>query len=295
MKGTIFDIRHLSRDREGKTMTIVMFKGCPMRCIWCDRPEGMTATPQLAYHRYKCTDCGKCAEICACHGVLDGKHVFDRTGCTSCGKCADFCSDGALALCGRDVTVDELVPELLADKDQYEISGGGVTLSGGECLMQPEFCAELLRALKENGINTAVSTCGNVPYKSLDAVIPYTDTFIYDIKAVNDNVHIRLTGQSNRQILENLLYLNSSGARIELTIPFIPDHNISEMAAIADFIEPMCGITKVHVVPYCNGSAERYESLGMADTMHEKSATESECEKFQKVFDYITERNGLYR
>ena len=183
MTATIFEIKRFAVHDGDGIRTTVFFKGCPLRCVWCHNPEGLTAKPQTAYYAHKCIGCGECQ-----------KQNFTTESCLG----------EARVLYGREITVDELLPILLEDKDFYENSGGGVTLSGGECLMQADFCAELLKRLKENGIHTAVDTCGFAPEEALDKVLPFTDTFLYDIKAYDEDVHIRCTGRSNLQILENL-------------------------------------------------------------------------------------------
>jgi pyruvate formate lyase activating enzyme len=150
-------------------------------------------------------------------------HILVRELCAGCGQCETACLSGALVWQGREVTIPQLLPQLLEDRDFYDTSGGGVTLSGGECLMQAAFCAELLARLKQEGIHTAVDTCGFVSRQALDAVMPYTDIFLYDLKAYDEDVHIACTGQSNRLILDNLLYLDSCGAKTEIRIPFVPE------------------------------------------------------------------------
>ena len=148
----------------------------------------------------------------------------------------------------------------MEDRDFYEETGG-VTLSGRECLMQWDFCVELLKRLKEEGINTAVDTCGYVSREILDTVIPYTDTFLYDVKAITSEVHIRCTGKDNRLILDNLRYLDDLGKRIEIRIPFVPGYNDMEMEGIGDFLGEMRNISGVRVLKYHNLSASRYRGL----------------------------------
>ena len=202
MKANIFEIKRFAVHDGDGIRTTVFFKGCPLRCVWCHNPEGLVLKPQLAYYIHKCIGCGECVSVCPtnAHGIVNGKHIFDRAACIGCGKCADICLGNALMLYGREMNEDELIEAVLEDREFYENSGGGVTLSGGECLMQADFCASFLKKLKELGINTAVDTCGYVPKESLDKVIPYTDKFLYDIKAVDNDVHIKCTGESNEKI-----------------------------------------------------------------------------------------------
>ena len=190
MKATIFEIKRFAVHDGDGIRTTVFFKGCPLRCVWCHNPEGLSAIPQTAHYSHKCIGCGECK-----------KEGFGPSDCLG----------EAYTVYGREVLADELLPLLLEDRDFYENSGGGVTLSGGECLIYADFCAELLRRLKAEGIHTAVDTCGYVSREALDKVIPYTDVFLYDIKAADESVHIKCTGVSNRRIIENLRYLDSLG------------------------------------------------------------------------------------
>ena len=231
MKATIFEIKRFAVHDGDGIRTTVFFKGCPLRCVWCHNPEGLTATPQIANYSHKCIGCGECK-----------KESFTPEDCLG----------DATVLYGKEVTVDELLPLLLEDRDFYEASGGGVTLSGGECLMQADFCAELLKRLKAEKIHTAVDTCGFAPRAALDKVVPYTDVFLYDLKAYDEDVHIKCTGQSNKIILENLAYLNSLEKKIEIRIPYVPDHNDGQIEKIARFLVPLQNITKIRVLPYHN-------------------------------------------
>ena len=176
----------------------------------------------------------------------------------------------------HEMTVDELLPILLEDKDFYENSGGGVTLSGGECLMQAEFCAELLKNLKENNIHTAVDTCGFVSKEAFDKVMPYTDIFLYDLKAFDEDVHIKGTGQSNKVILKNLKYLDSCGKKIEIRIPYVPEFNDNQLPKIAEFLSKFQNITKVRVLPYHNYASSKYAALNIKNTLPEILPTNNE-------------------
>ena len=233
--------------------TTVFFKGCPLKCVWCHNPESISFKPQTAFYRHKCIGCGACRE----------EHFK-----------AENCLGNARVLYGTEVTVEELMPRLLEDRDFYETSGGGVTLSGGECLAQADFCAELLKRLKQEGINTAVDTCGFVSREKLDKVIPYTDTFLYDIKAMDEAVHIRCTGQSNRIILENLRYLDALGKPIEVRFPYVPGYNDDQTEKIAEFLKSLKNIKAVKVLPYHNYAGSKYLALGMDNTLPKELPTE---------------------
>ena len=207
MKATVSDIKRFAVHDGDGIRTTVFLKGCPLKCVWCHNPESISFNTQIAFYQNKCIGCGACTQVCpsAAHGIIDADHVFERSLCIGCGRCEKVCLGEALKFYGREMTVSELLPILLEDKVFYETSGGGVTISGGECLCHADFCAELLKSLKREGINTAVDTCGFVPKVALEKIAPFTDMFLYDIKALDEHVHIRCTGKSNKLILENYL------------------------------------------------------------------------------------------
>lgn len=267
MKATIFEIKRFAVHDGDGIRTTVFFKGCPLRCVWCHNPEGLTADPQTAHYPHKCIGCGECKRECFT---------------------PEDCLGEATILYGKEITVEELLPLLLEDRDFYETSGGGVTLSGGECLMQADFCAELLRQLKENGINTAVDTCGFVSKKNLDKVIPYTDLFLYDVKAYDEDIHIKCTGVSNKIILENLAYLVLLGKKIEIRIPYVPDYNDDQIEKIARFLAPLQNVTKIRVLPYHNYAGSKYAALNLQHTLPDRVPTDEEIQKAAKIIKDIT-------
>ena len=258
MTATVFEIKRFAVHDGDGIRTTVFFKGCPLRCVWCHNPEGLTSIPQVARYEHKCIGCGAC-------------------------KREDFTPDGCLGeatvLYGKEYSVEMLLPLLLEDREFYETSGGGVTLSGGECLMQADFCAELLKRLKEEGIHTAVDTCGFVSKEALDKVIPYTDVFLYDVKAYDETVHVRCTGASNARILENLKYLDLMGKGIEIRIPYVPDHNDGQMEKIARFLAPFKNIKRIRMLPYHNYAGSKYRALGLPSSLPERLPTEEEVQE----------------
>ena len=190
-------------------------------------------------------------------------HRFDRVKCIACGKCESACFSDALIFYGKRATAAELLPKLLEDKIFYDTSGGGVTLSGGEPLLQAEFCRELLTALHGAGVNTAVDTCLAVPEEKLRKVIGPADTFLVDVKAYDSSLHRRLCGLPNERILSNLRLLDALHQRVEIRIPFVPGQNAGEIKAIAAFLATLSCVVGVRVLPYHNLSGTKYESLDL--------------------------------
>lgn len=289
MKAKIVEIKRFAvHDGDGIRTTVFM-KGCPLACVWCHNPEGIGFDAQLAYNENKCISCGECALVCPenAHDMREGKHEFDRDKCIACGKCEAACLNGALKFYGRETSVPELLPILLEDKDFYDSTGGGVTLSGGECLMQADFCAELLRELKQCGVHTAVDTCGFVSKEAIDKVMPYTDVFLYDVKAFDETVHMTCTGHSNRVILDRLKYIDECGKEIEIRIPYVPGFNDDQMEKIAGYLAELKHLTKVRVLPYHNYAGSKYEALGMENTLPERRPDDDKIKAAKQVIqDY---------
>jgi len=288
MKANIFEIKRFAVHDGDGIRTTVFFKGCPLRCVWCHNPEGLYAKHQLAYYSHKCTMCGECVAACPnnAHLMSNGSHIFSRASCVACGKCAYECFSDALKLYGRDFSIEELIPYLLEDEEFYNNSGGGVTLSGGECLLQADFCAKLLKELKIRNINTAVDTCGFVPKGAIDKVLPHTDVFLYDIKAIDENVHIKCTGKSNKIILENLKYIDAMNKNIEIRIPLVPGYNDDEIKKIAEFVKSLKNVKRVKILPYHNFAGSKYEALGIENTLPDTIPTSIETESAKNYFTH---------
>ena len=269
MKANVFEIKRFAVHDGDGIRTTVFLKGCPLACLWCHNPEGIGFSPELAYYSHKCVSCGECVSVCptGAHKIDTDGHVFDKSLCKACGKCTEVCLGSALTLYGKEMTVDELLPILLEDRDFYESSGGGVTLSGGECLMQWQFCLEVAKRLRAEGIGCAIDTSGYVKREVLDELIPYVDIFLYDLKAIDEETHVKCTGRSNAIILENIKYLSERGAKIEVRIPFVPGYNSADIEKMADFLENIKTLTKVRVLPYHNYAGSKYSALEMKNTL----------------------------
>ena len=248
--------------------TTLFLKGCSLRCIWCHNPESRFQQPELAIHYPKCTCCGECAKFCSCHRIVDGKHEFNRADCKACGKCVEACPSGVLELFGKTITVDEAAEKLLEDRIFYA-DGGGITLSGGEPLLHSAFCAELLTQMQAAGIHCAVDTCGNVQWSAFEAVLPFTDIFLYDFKCADSEKHRQLTGSGNELILDNLKKLNETGKEIEIRMIMVPKHNMEEgdLRAAGEFLAPLKSISAIRLLAYHSLARSKFQAVGHPDTM----------------------------
>ena len=250
---TLFDIERNSFVDGPGIRTTVFFKGCNLKCAWCHNPESQSTKPQMMFYRDKCTGCGKCKEICP-----------TPDNCILCGKCTFYCPADARKICGKKYTVDEVFAEIIKDKAYYDNSDGGVTFSGGECMLQIDFLAEILKKCKENGIHTAVDTAGHIPFESFKKILPYTDLFLYDIKIFDTQKHKQYVGVGNELILENLKKLFKANAKIWIRIPIIPDVNdsIEEMQLIRDFLDKNGKPEKIELLPYHAMGENKYSAIG---------------------------------
>ena len=265
MKATIFEIQRTSFVDGPGIRTTVFFKGCNMKCKWCHNPESQSLKPQIMFYKDKCTGCGRCKNI-----------TTDNS---------DFiCYNDAKKICGREYDINEVFGEIIKDKPFYDNSGGGVTFSGGECMLQIDFLAEILKKCKENGINTAVDTAGNVPWDYFEKILPYTDLFLYDIKAYDNALHIAGTGVSNKKILENLVKL-APKSDIIIRIPIIGGYNdnAEEMKQIAEYLKPL-HISKAELLPYHGMAKNKYEALNMKFTDY-PPAEPVKIEKLRELFN----------
>lgn len=248
MIGTISGIKRMATHDGDGLRTTVFFKGCPLKCIWCHNPESIAFEKQVAFFQEKCTKCGTCK----------GQKTAEN---------AKNCPVNALMAYGTEYDVMELTALLMQDKPFFDASGGGVTLSGGECLSQSAFAIALAETLQQAGIRVYIDTCGFVKQDVLAQIIPFTDKFLYDIKAIDPAIHKRCTGQENGRILNNLQFLTRQGCDVEIRYPLVMGYNDGECHKIGAFLQGMPGISKVKVLQYHSYSASRYDALGMGNTL----------------------------
>ena len=255
----VFDIKHYSiHDGPGIRMTFFL-KGCPLRCLWCQNPESQSIGQIITFTRLKCICCGQCRTVCS---KLDEHFMLSREDCTLCGSCVQVCPAHAREFGHKIYSPEEVVQIAAAEKIFFDNSGGGVTFSGGECLLHSAFLSECLPLLKKKGIHTCLDTCGAVGWDSIEQILPYTDLFLYDIKKMDPVKHMEYTGAGNAQILANLKKLCEAGADVIIRIPLIPGMTDTpeDMEQTALFIkEELRGqIRRVELLPYNKLAGSKY-------------------------------------
>lgn len=282
----ISDIKRFSIHDGDGIRTTVFFMGCSLKCVWCHNPESIDSKPQVAYFNTKCIHCGECLNICKnnAHILTENSHKFNFNLCSKCGDCVKSCTGGAMKIYGESYSIEELVSILIKDKKFYDNSNGGVTFSGGECLLYSDFCYELAKKLKEHNIHIAIDTCGNVKKSDFDKVAPYTDLFLYDIKAIDRDTHIKCTGKHNDAILENLIYIDNFNIPIYVRVPYVPGLNDTEIDKIAEFVKPLKNIKRVEVLAYHNYASSRYDALNIKNTLPDIIPTNVEIKDAQSKF-----------
>jgi pyruvate formate lyase activating enzyme len=279
MRGLVFNIQRFSIHDGPGIRTTVFLKGCPLHCFWCHNPEGLQARAEIQFSAERCLGCRACAGVCAQggHEFRDGMHLVHRENCRRCGRCADACCSEALELVGCAMTIDEVLAEVLRDRVFYDDSGGGVTLSGGEPLSQPEFVRELLRRCRQEDVRTAVETCGHCRWEELAAILPLTDLVMMDLKHLDADQHRAAVGVSNRLILANARKLMETDKWVTFRVPVIPTVNDTPeaMGAIAAFVHELAAVRQtaatggpppdLELLGFHRLAIAKYRSLGMDD------------------------------
>jgi len=266
MIGTVFNIQRFSVNDGPGIRTTVFLKGCPLDCIWCHNPESKSPSPELSFDAKSCVECGTCLDNCpsGCHRLKGGIHTIDRRFCRLCGSCTRDCAGGALEIIGKECEAADVIEDVFRDAPFFKNSGGGMTISGGEPLFQPEFTLELLRLAKAKEMNTAIETSGFAGWKCIEAIIPYTDCFLFDIKETDGCKHLQFTGAPLAPILENLRHLDDSGASIILRCPLIPDYNVraEHFIGIAELADTLKNVKQIELEPYHPLGASKACNIG---------------------------------
>jgi pyruvate formate lyase activating enzyme len=271
MEGLIFDIEKFAVHDGPGIRTTVFVKGCPLRCVWCHNPEGISPKPEVVFFRDKCIGCKRCFEACSTGALrLEGDaRVYESHRCVLCGRCAEACFAEAQVVEGRSITAEDALAEIERDRPFYENSGGGMTVSGGEPMAQKAFVKDLLKRCKERGIHTALDTCGHAPWEDFREVLPFVDLILFDIKVMDPAQHERTTGVDNALILGNLRKLDREKAALWIRIPVVPGYNDTEenFEATAAFLRDLASIQYVELLPYHGLAESKYERMNQRYTL----------------------------
>lgn len=273
IKANLLEIQRMSTEDGPGIRTTVFLKGCNLHCKWCHNPESISPKPQLQWLKTNCIACQLCVETCPKMALsyLDSEIIIDRKLCDACGLCVEECPSAALEMMGEEVTVDELVDEVLKDKSYFEKSGGGITVSGGEPTLQAEFVAAFLKRIKQNGVHTALDTCGKGTNVSYEQILPYTDLVLFDIKEIDALKHKAFTGSTNEKILEKIkiisdwIKINDHPKELWIRTPIIPDTTDTKenIKGIGEFIlKNNINLSRWELCAFNNLCSDKYLRLG---------------------------------
>jgi pyruvate formate lyase activating enzyme len=247
--------------------TVVFLKGCALECRWCSNPECIAPRPEVGFFKTLCVKCGKCAHVCSAGALVYEKGKFpniDRGRCTGCGACSDVCAYKALVLYGKPMTAAEIFDAVKRDKMFYDASGGGVTVSGGEALLQPQLVQDVFRRCREVGIHTCIETAGNASGSAFKQILPFTDYILFDLKIMNPEKHLQYTGKPNSLILANAKIAAESGVVTLFRMPLIPGINddSQNIRETAEFLQSLGNLAcRIELMPYHRLGKGKYESL----------------------------------
>lgn len=289
IQGNIFNIEHFAIHDGPGIRTTVFLKGCPLACAWCHNPEGLSGKRQVIRYHEKCIGCGECAENCP-QGALkisSNRIAFDAKKCICCGKCANLCCANAIEMVGETMFSKEVADITLKDVTFYDESGGGVTFSGGEPLVQWEFVRECSTLLKEKGIHIAVETSGSVPKEIIKQIAPHIDLFLYDLKHIDSAEHKKYCGRGNEQILDNLQALSRMGKEIVIRMVVIPGVNDDPVyiEKTCDFLEQINGVRSISLLPLHKSATQKYKRLDKTFLVSDFNVPSDEkMESVSKIF-----------
>lgn len=290
--GLIFNIQRFSLHDGPGIRTVVFMKGCPLRCDWCANPESQSAKPDLTFNRSLCVGCGNCLTVCpeGSFTLHQDKASLDFTSCTKCLRCALSCSAGALEKIGYQISPQELIKELLKDRAYYKRSGGGITFSGGEPLMQPDFLSETASLCRDAKLPVAVETCGFGDYDLFRSALENIDLVFFDLKHLNDDKHKSITGVSNLQILNNLKLISQHPLKLVIRYPLIPSINDSraDLYLLSDFFSTIDNAERLEIMPYHKFGTKKYQMLGR--TYKLRNTQEASTAAVEESVSIINER-----
>lgn len=290
MIGRITTIQRMSLHDGPGIRSTVFLKGCNMHCGWCHNPETLSMNPELEWIREKCIGCNSCTEVCptGAFSLADGKPNFLKTLCTSCFECVEVCYAEAINKIGRKVTPEDVFAEVEQDFPFFSNSGGGVTISGGEPMLQAEFTKQTLALFKKASIHTALDTNLSISWNQYEKVLPYADLVLADLKIMNDALHMKWTGKHNSTILENIYKLDASGIPYFIRTPVVPGVNDceAEIQAMAKFASSLKNLKKYELLSYHSMASCKYTNLELENPMGQtKDLSKERLEYFQKIID----------
>ena len=269
--GLVFNVQRYSLHDGPGIRTTIFLKGCPLCCQWCHNPESIAPRREIVIVDSRCVVCGECRSACPLASAMDGAGPLPprTTGCTQCGACIDACPTGARQVIGRSVPITEIMHEVMRDRVFYEDSGGGVTISGGEPLSQPRFLIGLLQECKNQGIHAALDTTGFGQRDALLAAANLARLVLYDLKAFDEALHVKLTGVSNRIILSNLRELDREHPDVWIRLPVVPgfNDNLEDLRKIAEFVSTLRSVTLVNLLPFHRTGLHKFERLGLTHSL----------------------------